>query len=227
MDLTFAEECVGALRPEWRPLHDGNDPGFGLDSDFLGDLSQVTVADGTCTITAVRRSTPSGRGFASAAMATRGAFAQAYGTFEARLRYSSGQGIWPAFWLLKDQPRVGGTPEIDILEAYPGRGGLGGGSGPNVVVSSLHHDRGGVHHFSYDHGSDMTTDFHVYRLVWSPGSLVFSIDGVETGRITRDVPDVAMYPILNLAVGAAGFRTDASTPDVATMEIDYLRVWAP
>jgi len=56
---------------------------------------------------------------------------------------------------------------------------------------------------------------------------VFSIDGIETGRITRDVPDVAMYPIVNLAVGATGFRVDETTPEVATMQIDYVRVWAP
>jgi len=221
----FAEECTDALRPEWSALHVPGDRGFGLDSDFLGDLRQVSVANGTCTITAARVATSSGRPYASAAMATRATFAQAYGTFEIRVRYPAGQGMWPAFWLLRDQVEIGGPPEIDIFEAYPGRGGIGGGSGPNVVVSSLHY-QGGTHHFSYDRGSDMTADFHTHRLTWSPGLLVFSIDGVETGRVTQNVPDVAMYPIVNLAVGAPGFRADSSTPAVATMDIDYIRVWA-
>jgi beta-glucanase (GH16 family) len=54
---------------------------------------------------------------------------------------------------------------------------------------------------------------------------VFSVDGVETGRITTNVPSVPMYPILNLAMGAPGYRVDATTPDVLRMDIDYVRIW--
>ena len=220
----FAEECSGpALRPEWRPLLGPDDPGFGMESDFLGDLSHVTVENGTCTIRAARVATPSGRPYASAAISTRGTFAQRYGTFEARVRYSAGQGVWPAFWLLQDRDIVATPPEIDVFEAYPG---ATGDRRPNVVASTLHY-AGGSHHFVHRHDGDLTRDFHVHRLTWTPGLLVFSIDGIETGRITRDVPDVAMFPILNLAMGARGFRTDATTPDVATLEIDYVRIWAP
>jgi hypothetical protein len=222
---TFAEECSTALRPEWGALFTVGDPGYGLDSDFLGDLRQVSVANGLCTITAERASTPSGRPFVSAAMSTKGGFAQRYGTFEIRVRYPDGQGVWPAFWLLRQQEAVATPPEIDVFEAYPRKAGLDGRGGLNVVVSTLHY-AGGSHTIVYRHGSDMTADFHVHRLVWSPGLLVFSVDGVETGRISSDVPDVPMYPIISLALGAAGYRTDVHTPAIARMEVDYLRVWA-
>lgn len=221
----FAEECSTSLRPEWRALHIGDDPGYGLDSDFLGDLRQVSVASGICTITAERVATPSGRPYVSAAIGTHGTFAQRYGTFEVRIRYPGGQGIWPAFWLLEQRSAITTPPEIDVFEAYPGKPGFGGQAGPNVVVSSLHY-RGGTHYFFHDHGSDMTAGFHTHRMTWSPDLLVFSVDGVETGRITNHVPDVAMYPIISLAVGAEGYRADERTPPVATMDIDYLRVWA-
>jgi hypothetical protein len=36
-----------------------------------------------------------------------------------------------------------------------------------------------------------------------------------------------MYPILNLAIGATGYRIDGSTPASLDMDIDYLRVYAP
>jgi hypothetical protein len=86
--LAFAAECNGSgVDAGMRPLCGPGDPGFGLDSDFMGDLRQVSVANGLCSITAVRMSTPSGRMYASAAMATYGTFAQRYGTFEARIRY--------------------------------------------------------------------------------------------------------------------------------------------
>jgi beta-glucanase (GH16 family) len=221
----FAEECSGPLRPEWRALFGPGDPGFGLDSDFLASLRQVSVSGGLCTITAERQTTPSGRLYASAAMGTKDAFAQRYGIFEARIRYPAGQGLWPAFWLLEQRDAVETPPEVDIFEAYPGHGRQGG-TGPTELTSTLHY-AGGSHHFTHDAGLDLTLEFHVHRLTWSSGLLVFSIDGIETGRITRDVPDVAMYPIVNLAVGATGFRVDETTPEVATMQIDYVRVWAP
>lgn len=222
---SFAEECSTSLRPEWGALFTVGDPGYGLDSDFLGDLRQVSVANGLCTITAARAATPSGRPFVSAAMSTKGGFAQRYGTFELRVRYPDGQGMWPAFWLLPQQAAVAGPPEIDIFEAYPRKVGLDGRGGLNVVVSTLHYS-GGSHTVVYKHGSDMTADFHVHRLEWRPGLLVFSVDGVETGRMSSDVPDVPMYPIISLALGAAGYRADQRTPAMATMDVDYLRVWA-
>ena len=58
---TFAEECSNTLRPEWHALFNAGDPGYGRDSDFFGDLRQVSVANGICTITAERAVTPSGR----------------------------------------------------------------------------------------------------------------------------------------------------------------------
>lgn len=219
----FAEECTGPLRPEWRALYERGDPGHGLDSDFLGDLRQVTVADGLCTIAAVRASTPSGRPYAAAAMTTKDAFSQRYGTFEIRTRYPAGQGIWPAFWMLEQRTGVSTPPEIDIFEAYPGSSRR---LRPNLVASTLHYE-GGRHTFTHDQGVDLTLDFHVHRLTWSPGLLVFALDGAETGRITQNVPDVPMYPVVNLAMGAAGYRVDDTTPFVALMEIDYIRIWAP
>ena len=94
-----------------------------------------------------------------------------------------------------------------------------------MVLTTLHY-AGGSHNFAYNHGSDMTTDFHTHRLTWTPGLLVFSVDGVETGRISSDVPDMPMYPIISLAVGADGYRVDQRSPAIATMDVDYMRVWA-
>ena len=166
--LTFAEECSDRLRPEWRALDNAGDPGYGLDSDFHGDLRQVTVADGICTITAERATTPSGRPFTSAAMSTNGTFAQLYGTFEIRVRYPDGHAMWPAFWLLKPGLAVQPPPEIDVFEAYPGKPAADGHGGSSIVFSTLHYARGS-HSFVYDHGSNMTTDFHTHRLTWTPG----------------------------------------------------------
>jgi hypothetical protein len=36
-----------------------------------------------------------------------------------------------------------------------------------------------------------------------------------------------MYPIINLAIGATGYRADATTPSTLTLDVDYLRVYTP
>jgi len=62
-------------------------------------------------------STPSG--FTSARLKTKGLFAAQFGRVEARIKLPSGQGIWPAFWMLGESidgrkwPDCG---EIDIME---------------------------------------------------------------------------------------------------------------
>lgn len=222
-DLTFAAECGGSsLDSRLRALYVPGDPGFGLDSDFMGDLRQVSVLNGFCRITAERRSTPSGRAYASACLSTFGTFAQKYGVFEARIRYPKGAGVWPAFWLLaagsKQTP-----PEVDIFEAYPGPGT--GSSGPSVAVFSNHYP-GDVQYVAFDGGRDLTGDWHVWRLEWTSSAMKLKLDGVTVGTLSGHVPNVAMYPIINLALGAPGYRVGSTTPDTLYMDIDYLRVYS-
>jgi beta-glucanase (GH16 family) len=225
--FTFDDECNGSsINPAWSSLFGPGDPGFAIDTDFMADLRQVSVANGLCTITAERKTTPSGRPFASACLATFGTFAQSYGTWEARFRYPAGQGMWPAFFLLPEGSK-NPYPEIDVLEAYPAPAGSGGGSGANVIVSTLHYGLGLNHYFAVDMGVDMTSAFHTYKLVWSPGRIVFYVDGSAIGTVTSDVPSGRMYPIFDLALGTGGYRVDGTTPSPARMDIDYLRVSTP
>ncbi|MEO8273864.1 MAG: glycoside hydrolase family 16 protein [Chloroflexota bacterium] len=189
----------------------------------MGDLRQVSAGNGYCRITADRRSTPSGRAFASAALSTYNTFAQRYGVFEARIRYPKGPGMWPAFWLLAEGSKQT-PPEVDIFEAYPGPGT--GSSGADVAVFSNHYS-GGTQYVAFDGGSDLTGAWHIWRFEWTPDAMVLRLDGVKVGTLTGHVPTVRMYPIINLALGAPGYRIDGSTPDLAFMDIDYLRVYAP
>jgi len=230
--LTFATECGGStLDSRWRALFGAGDPGFGRDSDFMGNLSQVSVANGHCRITAERKSTPSGRPYASACMATYGTFAQRYGIFEARVRYGNGQGVWPAFFLLPAGQKSP-YPEIAIFEAYPGDPAIGG---PGVVVYNVHYageptdeyQRQSMWQGAYIPGvPDLTLDYHTFRLVWTASKVEFWLDGVLKFTVREHVPQVPMYPILNLAMGAPMYRIDGSTPNVVNMDVDYVRVWS-
>jgi len=153
-----------------------------------------------------------------------------YGRAEARLRMPSGKGLWSAFWLLnayynQDQPE---DPEIDIVEAL--------GHDPYSIHQNYHHvvdsDGDGFHtdYLSSEHVasvSDFSARFHVYAVDWSPGRVIWSIDGVETRRLEgSEVSSEQMYILANLAVGGDfPGAPDESTPFPSSFEIDYIRVY--
>src|SRR5215212_4564284 len=55
-------------------------------------------------------------------------FSQTYGYFEMRAELPQGQGLWPAFWLLRVDGQL--SSEIDIMEQI--------GSRPDLRYSSVH-----------------------------------------------------------------------------------------
>lgn len=168
--------------------------------------------------------------YTSARLNTAGRFTQTYGTFEARIRMSRGQGMWPAFWMLGNDIGNVGWPqsgEIDIMENV--------GFEPNTVHGTLHgpgySGSGGIG-AGYSIGSPFADGFHTFKVDWSPNRIVWSVDGnVYQTRTPADlggrqwVFDKPFFMILNLAVG--GYwpgDPDASTPFPNTLVIDYVRV---
>lgn len=219
----LAEECSGSsMGPAWSSLYVVGDPGDRLDTDMLGNLSQVTVSGGICTIAAERKATPSGRPFASATPATFGTFAQLYGTWEARFRYDVAQGTWPS-WFLLPEGQKGPFPEIDAVEAYGDSECLG----PNLFEHVIWPSPAGSTYTIVSRPDG----WHTYRFVWTATRVDFFVDGQATWSVTdpANVPQVRMYPIFTWGVGApaAACRADATTPDRLTMDIDYIRVSAP
>jgi beta-glucanase (GH16 family) len=165
--------------------------------------------------------------YTSARLNTSGKFTQTYGTYEARIKMSRGQGMWPAFWMLGTG---GGWPdagEIDIMENV--------GFEPNTVHGTLHgpgySGAGGIG-AGYSIGSPFADGFHTFRVEWSPNRIVWKVDGNTYQTRTpadlngnRWVFDHPFFLILNLAVG--GYwpgDPNASTPFPNTLTIDYVRV---
>jgi len=147
---------------------------------------------------------------------------QMYGYFEARLKVPAGQGMWPAFWLLGTTGSTG-VNEIDIHEIL--------GNQPSTVYMTVHwgtdYNAGHQSDGSSWVGRDFSADFHTFGLEWNPDSIIWTIDGVERKRHTgAGVPQVAMYVILNLAIGGTWpGAPDATTPFPGLYQIDYVRAY--
>ncbi|MEO0459302.1 MAG: glycoside hydrolase family 16 protein [Myxococcota bacterium] len=142
------------------------------------------------------------RVYSSARIKTQGLFEHEYGIFEARIQLPSGQGMWPAFWMLGDDiDRVGWprTGEIDIMEyngALPDEVSAAvHGPGFNADASifrkyrqperdangeALTAEDGDVVTVNFDEG------FHTYTVQWDPAIITWFVDGDEFFRLSAE-----------------------------------------
>jgi beta-glucanase (GH16 family) len=141
--------------------------------------------------------------FLSGRINTRAKFEFTYGTVSARMKISSGAGLWPAFWALGEGkwPDCG---EIDVMETV----------GDSSWVSHALHGPGYfgntplAYRAFFTKGTDVT-QWHIYSVDWTPASLVFKIDGQVTYTVTRAMVekygkwayDNPKFLILNFALG--------------------------
>ena len=146
---------------------------------------------------------------------------------EWRTQAPSGQGIWPANWLV-DTPcdglngcGINWPPEIDVLELR--------GNEPNVNLMTHwwgtwpneQHET-----TSFDAGTSLADAYHTYRLEWFPDSVVWYIDGIQRAKHTQNITSGLMQIVMNTAIGGLF----AGNPDQTTVfpqyhRIDYVRVY--
>lgn len=155
-----------------------------------------------------------------------------YGQFEMSAELPTGDGVWPAFWLLYTNGVYGdgGWPdngEIDVMEEV--------GYDPNEVYFTLHNSQSGV--IGTGSGAvsipTATTGFHTYALDWAPDHISGIYDGAVVYTFQRNGQGWQAWPfdqpfhiILNDAIGgswggAEGVNTSISGQDY---RIDYIRV---
>jgi beta-glucanase (GH16 family) len=188
----------------------------------------VSFNDGKLVITAKEESI-SGYNFSSAKIHTRNKQTFTYGKFEARIKLPTGQGIWPAFWLLFNDPTYGGWPtsgEIDIAELV--------GHEPDVVHGTIHYGgatKGGQFDLPIE---DFSDGFHTFSVEWDSTKILWFVDSIQYAGITKygidqgfNWPfDHPFYIIFNLAVGGNWPGSPNNTTSFPqTMEIDWVRVY--
>jgi beta-glucanase (GH16 family) len=204
---------------------------------YTNRIENVSIREGHLAITArAEKFTASGitRNYTSGRLKTLGHFSQTYGRFEARIKVPSGQGMWPAFWMLGDDIDKVGWPacgEIDIMENI--------GKEPSIVHGSIHGpgyvgDTGIEAPYTLPGKQRFADDFHVFAIEWDPDSISFFVDQTLYVRRTRAdlkpgwkwVFDKPFFLILNLAVGGDWpGNPDSTTVFPRAMLVDYVRVY--
>ncbi len=196
------------------------------------------IQDGHLVIQALRESYTGSDGvrreYTSARLKTAGKFTQAYGRFEARIKVPSGQGMWPAFWMLGDDIGSAGWPgcgEIDIMENI--------GKEPSTVHGSIHGPGfvggdGIEAPYKLPGKRRFADDFHIFAVEWEPNAIRFYVDrALYVTRTPADlrhgwkwVFDHPFFLVLNLAVGGDWpGNPDATTVFPKQMLVDYVRVY--
>ncbi len=164
-------------------------------------------------------------------------FAFKYGRVEFSAKLPTGNGTWPAVWLLGKNINEDGAywdnlgfgktnwpacGEIDILEHW--------GGNQNFVQSAIHSlsSFGGTVNLGGQTINTASTAFHVYSMEWTPEKMVFSVDSNIHYSYNPTVKNASTWPfdaeqyfILNFAIQPsieANFTQGA-------LEIDYIRVY--
>ncbi|MGN6293197.1 MAG: glycoside hydrolase family 16 protein [Chitinophagaceae bacterium] len=199
---------------------------------YTNSTDNAVVAGGVLKITA-RNEAMGGMNYTSARMLSKNLGDFLYGRAEIRAKLPAGRGTWPAIWMLPTDWVYGEWPksgEIDIMEHV--------GYDPNVVHFSVH-TQAYNHTINTQKTSTKTiptamTEFHNYRVDWTPYAVRGYFDDALVFTFTNDGKGAATWPfdkrfhlILNLAVGGnwGGAQGVDNTAFPATMEVDYVRLY--
>ena len=229
----------------WQDEFDSNEidrTKWQLDVDYTGetnnemeiytDRKENVYIENSCLVIAARKENYSGYHYTSARLKTKGLHSWTYGKVEARIKIPSGQGIWPAFWMLgEDVLRIGWPEcgEIDIMENI--------GKRPETVRGTIHgpgyYRDEGIWVDYTKLGQKFADNFHLFSIEWEPDQIRWYVDDHLFNTLTvKDVPgkwvfDHPFFILLNVAVGGywPGYP-DETTLFPQFMRVDYVRVYS-
>lgn len=155
--------------------------------------------------------------YTSGVITTFGKFEQSYGYFEARVRITEGNGLWPNFWLFSK-----GASAIRVLDIF--------GNEPDKTYHTVVSEdpaSGTPKQTGFQRkGVDFSWEFHVVGVMWTPSAVIFHVDGEEVGRLTENIPDEPMSIVLSMAVGGDLVGApDGWTPFPSYYWVDWVRVF--
>ena len=151
--------------------------------------------------------------FVSGRINTREKMTFTFGSVSARIKLTSGSGIWPAFWALGTLGQWPDCGEIDVME------NVGEPDWANVAVHGPGYSgETPLVNKKFFLPTNFTTNWHIYTLEFTEANrLIFKIDGELVYRVTRPMVEYygpwvfsdPKYLILNFALGGTyPFKTN-------------------
>jgi beta-glucanase (GH16 family) len=235
-ELVWADEFdkAGPLDvKKWKVETGGHGWGNQELQHYTGSPENVRVEDGHLIIEAHKRRLENNP-YTSARVNSLSNFT--YGRFEVRAKLPRGRGTWPAIWMMPygNGRYAGGqwpdNGEIDIMEHV--------GFDQGVVHASLHTKTYnwiiGTQKTGKIMVNDLSDEFHVYALEWTPERMDLFVDQQKYYSFTnphqtsKEWPfDQPFYFILNVAVGGAWGGKQGVDDSIfpQRMTVDYVRAY--
>ncbi len=206
----------------------GND-GWGNNELQFYKKENTSVVDGHLVIEA--RKEISGSPYTSSRMITKDKFDFKFGRVDIRAALPTGQGLWPALWMLGSNFSSVGWPacgEIDIMEIL--------GHQPNKLYGTAHWADSNNAHASFAGDTTLPSGnfheaFHVFSIIWDENQIRWLLDDVQYHVMDISIAQVSelrnnQFFIFNVAVGGNWPGSpDASTVFPQRMIVDYIRVF--
>ncbi len=236
--IVWSDEFNGTKLDESVWSYDEGGHGFGNEEAQYYTRDNISVSDGKLIIEA-KAERRENNDYTSGKIVSQNKKSFKYGRIAARIKMPSGDGMWPAFWLLGDSHASVGWPqcgEIDVMEA---KGRL-----PSISSGALHMgerwDLKDTQWDEVDRHLDLDEEFHIYAVEWDKDEIKWFNDdvnfytsnaGVNCGDPIwcpfGEAQDWDFYLLLNLAVGGHfdNYTMPPHSWTETTMEVDWVRVY--
>ena len=232
--LAWSDEFDGASLDSTYWNTEVNGDGGGNNELQFYRAQNAYLREGLLVIEA-REETFGGKNYTSARLTTEDKFEFKYGRIDIRAALPTGQGLWPALWMLGANFKEVGWPrsgEIDIMELV--------GQDDDRVFGTVHWDNNGSKAqyptsgggFEVAGTESFSNQYHVFSLEWSESKLEWFVDGVRYQSF--DINDgagldafrKAFFLIFNIAVGGnLPGSPNSGTQFPQYMHVDYVRVY--
>ena len=230
MDLIWQDEFngTGLNTGDWTYEFGNGNNGWGNQELQNYKSENTSIVDGHLVIEAKKELNGQ---YTSSRIITKDKFDFQFGRVDIRAALPTGQGIWPALWMLGSNINTVSWPacgEIDIMEIV--------GHEPNRLNGTAHwrdSNQGPVSNNGNTlSSSSLHDEFHVYSVVWQNGQIRWLLDDVQYHVLSTSNTELSEFNagpfffIFNVAVGGLWPGSpDASTMFPQQMIVDYIRVF--
>ncbi|KAI9227598.1 MAG: concanavalin A-like lectin/glucanase domain-containing protein [Piptocephalis tieghemiana] len=210
-------------------------PGWGNGEHQVYDPSATRVADGNLIITARRDPNQWGM-WISGKLISHPSHDFTYGRVEARIKFPTEEGSFPAFWMLPRDWSYGGWPrsgELDVVEYQSAWSSNPTSRTRGSAHTQEHHANNSI---SQDIPAGSPADiWHIYALDWTPTQITWSRDGKPYMSHHRPIIhspdnwpfDKPFHLLLNLAIQPSWGSVAEAHVDRMEMRVDWVRVTQP